>query len=435
MIWIIRDILICLFRLYMLDDLEKNMLPYRIESYKCRMGIDIVASIVICIINMQESTLLNVIMVPTFYILISFIFFEGSLWKKLIISCCFYMLAIVPEFMFAVVTNAYGISGNSNGFHNEFEKTVAIILMKLVTFLLIKCINQVNRKRHYIGIENRTFSVLLMLPMATIAILVCMYYAHIPFTGKNRIILSIGALLLLIANIFIFSVFDRLVENGEKIKKMERLYQKSLAENNNLKYLAKLDNDYKTLLHDINKFVRTAGTLMQKDQKKDALEIMEQLGMRIQEVKEYQYTSHILLNSILCERKFAADNMNIEYQVMLSSTLEINFIDDLDLISIVGNLLDNAIEAAGKVKDGGFVKCKMYMANSNHFLMMEFANDYLIPPQMGKHGYISRKREPENHGIGLHTVEQLVKKYSGIMKIEVSGNIFKVLLMFTVMKQ
>ena len=102
------------------------------------------------------------------------------------------------------------------------------------------------------------------------------------------------------------------------------------------------------------------------------------------------------------------------------------------MISIVGNLLDNAIEAAEKVEKNKYVICKMYMGNEGHLLVMEFYNSYVLPLIKERERYISTKRNSENHGIGLHTVEKLVEKYGGVMRIEAGEEEFSVKIIFTV---
>lgn len=62
--------------------------------------------------------------------------------------------------------------------------------------------------------------------------------------------IPIGAVLLLMANICIFAVFDKLIEKSVEVKKMELLYQKSKAENINQKYINKVNEDNKAFLHD-----------------------------------------------------------------------------------------------------------------------------------------------------------------------------------------
>lgn len=239
---IIRDYLICLLQMYLLEDLEKNILPYRRERFWEKFLVYCIAALAMFGTNRLESSILNMVMIPVIYMIASMVVFRGNIWKKLVTVCCYYVLAIIPEFLFAALTNAYGVTGASEGFRTETEKTLALLLMSTMTFLFIKCINQVTRKRDYLTIENKTFTVLLMLPTATIVMLGCMFYSHTSFEGMNRVMVPVGASLLLMTNIFIFTVFDRFVEKSEEVKKMDRLYQKSRAEIANLQYMNNLSD-------------------------------------------------------------------------------------------------------------------------------------------------------------------------------------------------
>lgn len=429
---LINDVLICSIQMVMLNDLGKNMLPYRIKTRWKRILIYAIPALIIFSVNHIGSTFTNIMIVPISYIGASIAIFKGSAWKKIILACCYYMLAIVPEFLFAVITEAYGVTGTENNFHSEIEETLSLLLMSTVTFLLVKCVNQMNRRKNYLTVENRFFTALLVLPLATVLILVCLYYSHMSFSGINRILISMGAILLLVTNIFTFAVFDKLIEKSEEAKNMELLYQKSRAENINLQYMNKIDKDNRAFLHDVNKFIHTAVNMMDNGENKELKEIAEHLGIRIEQLKNYSYCTEPILNSILCERKFVTESKAISYRVKLANNLHIGFIEDLDLISIVGNLLDNAIEAAEKVEKNKYVICKMYMGNEGHLLVMEFYNSYVLPVIKERERYISTKRNPENHGIGLHTVGKLVEKYGGAMRIEAGGEEFSVKIVFTV---
>ena len=429
---LIRDILICNLQMWMLNDLGKNMFPYRIGVLWKRIGVYFIAAFGIFIANHMGTTLFNIAIIPASYMISAIIIFQGSKWKKIIMACCYYMLAIVPEFLFAAITKAYGVTGTENGFQSEVEKTLAILLMKTMTFLLVKSVNQITRKKNYLTIENKSFTVLLTLPVATIIIFMCIYYSHLPFTGMNRIMIPIGAALLLMTNIFIFAVFDKLIEKSEDVKKMELLYQKSRAENINQKYINKVNEDKKAFLHDVNKFLCITASLIGNGENHELDKMVKHLGIRIEELKNYNYCTEPVLNSILCERKFVAESKGILYKVRLENNLRIDFIEDLDLISIVGNLLDNAIEAAESVEKDKYVVCHIYMGNDGHFLVMEFRNNYIVPLIKEKERYISTKRDSSNHGIGLHTVKKLVEKYGGIMRIDAGEREFSVEIIFTI---
>ena len=198
---LLSDALIGSFQMLMLNDLGKNMFPYRIKTCWKRILIYGVTALVILGVNHIESTFINIMMVPVSYTIAAIVIFQGSVWKKIILACCYYMLAIVPEFLFAVITGAYGVTGTENNFHSELEKLLSLLLMSTITFLLVKCVNQITRKKNYQTIENKLFTVLLTLPAATIIIFMCIYYSHISFTGVNRIMIPIGAALLLMTNL------------------------------------------------------------------------------------------------------------------------------------------------------------------------------------------------------------------------------------------
>ena len=429
---LLSDVLIGSFQMLMLNDLGKNMFPYRIKTCWTRILIYGVTALVILGVNHIESTFINIMMVPVSYTIASIVISQGSVWKKIILTCCYYMLAIVPEFLFAVITGAYGVTGTENNFHSELEKLLSLLLMSTITFLLVKCVNQITRKKNYQTIENKLFTVLLTLPAATIIIFMCIYYSQISYTGVNRIMIPIGAALLLMTNICIFAVFDKLIEKSEEVKKMELLYQKSKAENINQKYINKVNEDKRVFLHDVNKFLCTAASLIENGKNLELDSMVRHLGIRMEELKNYSYCADPVLNSILCERKFVAESKGILYKIKLGNNLRTDFIEDLDLISIVGNLLDNAIEAAEKTEKDQHVICNMYMGNEGHLLVMEFYNSYILPLIKEREHYISTKRNPENHGIGLHTVGKLVEKYGGVMRIEAGEEEFSVKIVFTV---
>ena len=182
----------------------------------------------------------------------------------------------------------------------------------------------------------------------------------------------------------------------------------------------------------MNKFLCTAASLIKNGKNLELDSMVRHLGIRMEELKNYSYCADPVLNSILCERKFVAESKGILYKIKFGNNLRTDFIEDLDLISIVGNLLDNAIEAAEKTKKDQHVICNMYMGNEGHLLVMEFYNSYILPLIKEREHYISTKRNPEDHGIGLHTVGKLVEKYGGVMRIEAGEEEFSVKIVFTV---
>lgn len=79
---IVRDFLICLLQMYLLEDLEKNMLPYRRENFLGKFLVYFVIALVMLGINHLESSIFNMVMIPVTYTAYGAVELERELKKK-----------------------------------------------------------------------------------------------------------------------------------------------------------------------------------------------------------------------------------------------------------------------------------------------------------------------------------------------------------------
>lgn len=98
-------------------------------------------------------------------------------------------------------------------------------------------------------------------------------------------------------------------------------------------------------------------------------------------------------------------------------------VTDVDMTIIMGNLLDNAIEACLNVEDKsryinldivcGYGRIDIMMKNSSND-KMEIINNHIQ----------SGKKDKDNHGYGLDNIKKTVGKYNGYFKIHSVNNEF-----------
>lgn len=79
---IVRDFLICLLQMYLLEDLEKNMLPYRRENFLGKFLVYFVIALVMLGINHLESSIFNMVMIPVTYMIVSMVVFRGKYMEE-----------------------------------------------------------------------------------------------------------------------------------------------------------------------------------------------------------------------------------------------------------------------------------------------------------------------------------------------------------------
>lgn len=95
-----------------------------------------------------------------------------------------------------------------------------------------------------------------------------------------------------------------------------------------------------------------------------------------------------------------------------------------DLTVILGNLIDNALEAVAFVDEDPFIDFRINC--SKGLMIIKISNPYKIAVNMENGKIITSKKDTANHGIGLKSVKEALNKYNGITKIETDQNIFTI---------
>lgn len=97
-------------------------------------------------------------------------------------------------------------------------------------------------------------------------------------------------------------------------------------------------------------------------------------------------------------------------------------VSDVDLSVMIGNLLDNAMEACLKVpQEERFLRFYMAKVRDNLYIYVMNAADGSYRKGQGK--YLSTKGT-DSHGYGLHRIDKVVKKYRGYLNRQDEGNVF-----------
>ncbi|RHO90497.1 ATP-binding protein [Ruminococcus sp. AF41-9] len=118
------------------------------------------------------------------------------------------------------------------------------------------------------------------------------------------------------------------------------------------------------------------------------------------------------------------DNINIEFHI------EANVVDmvmeDIDIIILLENLFDNAIEAVEKCNDRKEIRFNI--RNVNSMLILKIWNCSCKMPEVKKDRFITDKNDSKGHGWGLESVKYIVQKYNGSIEFEYGETFFEVII-------
>jgi len=355
------------------------------------------------LINHFDNTIARLVLYPLLYINFSFSYYLGSKIKKVSISYCFYLLGIIPEFLFAVLLKVSSRDLINTIHTNMFQFVISRLIMNIMTFVVIKIVKGVLQKKQYGDIPNYTLKSLLVLPLATIGMMSSIFYTDIHMTNQNKEILTVGVLMMLLANVFVFRLFDRLTTLTEESRKFSLLQNKNELMIKNYEMADQINQQNRMILHDINKYIRTAVVLLQAGDYDEVISIFEKLDIKIHTSRTERICEHKMLNALLIEKYQNAKEKSISFQCKIEDNVDISFIDDVDIITIMANLLDNAIEAALHMTER-FINVNLFAGTNLHFVVIKVSNNFHHPLTHIGSGFLSTKVNKKEHGIGLLAV-------------------------------
>ena len=185
-----------------------------------------------------------------------------------------------------------------------------------------------------------------------------------------------------------------------------------------------LDEQYKERIHNIKYYMKQIGIYLEEGQYKKIADILSELQLGIYKEEKDFICSNRFLNALLVDYRGAAKKNQVQADIFVEAGFHIEFVKEIDITSILGNLLDNALEAA-KQCEKGLVSVALYMENGGSLSVCRIENNYVTGGLKSEgNKLLTTKENPEWHGIGLQNVKRLVEKYSGYKQQEHENGVY-----------
>ena len=150
----------------------------------------------------------------------------------------------------------------------------------------------------------------------------------------------------------------------------------------------------------------------------------EQIDRLKEKVSEYDTitaTGNRVLDVVLGEKRAVSGRRGIELTAFVDGE-PLGFMEELDLYSLIGNALNNAIDAASKLPKGeGYI---IFTTSAEEGMVtIHVENPYCGGLVMENH-LPKSQRDERYHGFGMKSMERIVRKYSGTLAVKAENGIF-----------
>lgn len=216
--------------------------------------------------------------------------------------------------------------------------------------------------------------------------------------------------------------------SGRKRPYMKEMLMRETAKNEilNQQYemLQKAYSDNAMLFHDINNHLQTIYSLAEKKDHAAIQQYITRISAPTEQLSGILWTGVGIVDAILNAKKELA--LKKGYQMDINAQLPSNTgITSDDFCTILGNLIDNAIESLDRqhIPDTA-ATIHVTLRRINHFLIFQISNPCSQLPRRKLDFFLSAKRDFLKHGWGLKSVKRSVIKYNGTFSYGIEGDRF-----------
>ena len=287
------------------------------------------------------------------------------------------------------------------------------------TALMIYCVYLVMKRRDFSGensfVKNGYLIAALIIPLGSIIIALLMFDSY-----NVRMVVSSAFLLLL--NILIFYMYDAIQKYYIEQNERDRVEQQMYAYQAQLKNMYESQTKISCLKHDLDKHLYHLHFLLDTQQYDKAMEYIDSEQECTQTANLIVSTGNSEIDSLLNYKLGETMRSGAELTTKINLPAAIG-ISNFDLIVILGNLLDNAIEGLNK---SDFHELFVSIHYHTDILYIEVSNSCAEGCCVSN---MTTKHDKALHGFGLKSVQAAVKKYNGIVRREIADGKYTVSVM------
>ena len=250
------------------------------------------------------------------------------------------------------------------------------------------------------------------------------------FSAGMELALNLCCSALLYGCLAAFMLFERIALQMEVTREYQAVRLRSEMERRHYELLQQKSDEYAAAVHDIKHHMRALRDLARQGDLNGVegyLDALREDEAGHQREGHRIFTEDKVLNVLLSEKAARAAEKDIQFVVSLTAGLD--FMDPVDAVALMGNLLDNAIEGAETTPGGEdrFIRVTIRPFNQG-FVLIQVVNSFLGPLR-GRRGRLLSSNDPGSRGYGMRSTAQIAEKAGGSMEYEAEGGRFTVTVM------
>lgn len=342
--------------------------------------------------------------------------FASSIRKKILVTLISYIVLVCIEMIVVTLT---GYINFPIAERNDYNSVFGIVVLNILKYAIAVAVSGFKNIKIGNKLPEAYWISLFVIPISSLFMITIIFQS----VGLTTYQIAISVTAVLIINFTVFFLFDRLARLYQEKQEKAFIEQQNKYYENQLQIINDTQKTTNILRHDMKNHLRSLFSDIKSGNLSEAQKYISDIVDVYESGTEIINTGYHAIDSLVNFKFQTAKHNGIKVNVNVSLPLGLN-LSSFDMTVILGNLIDNALQAVSHISDNGFINFAMYY--SKGILLIKVANPFKIAIKQENGKIVTSKVDKENHGYGLRSVNETVEKYNGTVEIETDENIFTI---------
>ena len=300
------------------------------------------------------------------------------------------------------------------------------LLQLIVTVILIK-------RESFNNLKSGSIILLIIAPvMSIVTITVQVEYGLGPVSSSVRqLLLASTCVSILLINIILFVLYESLSRQAKNNLQMQANLQRYDMLISHYEEIKSIYDEIRGFWHDYHNHLQVVNGYLELQQYEKLKKYLHEIEDSMGGIEMRVNSGNMLIDAIVSSKLLLIKNQNISVSVNIYVPPVLS-ISDIDMCILLGNLLDNAIEACQRMTGSSakrFIEIDLKTIKGQlHITVRNSTNGILR--MVGSH-FLSDKRG-KYHGIGIRNIDEITNKYDGYINRKHENCVFETNIMFPI---
>ena len=304
---------------------------------------------------------------------------------------------------------------------NESNREIASLILELATmilvFLFLFLIERIRRKNDNTPLSLPVLGVVTVFMLLTNTLIADEFYSPVVVgTDISRPLL----LMLILVTLGLFFFLRSTSKERDSLKQLNKINEELMdTQAKFFEASAKADSEIRSMRHDMRNNTQVLMLLLESKEYDKMREYLEEMSEGLAGINVSSHTGDVIADAIIADKKKRAASEGIALNVTGAITgVEIS---PVNMCKMLGNLLDNAIEAASDpgLKDlaSEFKVIDLQFKHTENFFMISVTNPCVDHPKIKDGKIVTSKSDKKNHGFGISNIRSAAEDCGGELSV------------------